>query len=98
MKYFEINKGTSKPFIIRAKNKADGTPFPLTGYAVDIYDESPELAGQITIGITDIPGGIIEGLLNWDDAFLMGKNMSFRISATVNGIRETSPAIFVVVK
>lgn len=72
---------------------ADGTPINLTGYTVDLFEQSRDLNGSVTV--TNAAQGEISIVAEWRDAWPSGRNMSFRVRIATGGRETAWPKVMV---
>ena len=86
---FLVNRGSDLEFRF---NWPDGTGgnLNLTDYVIDGYEVDPDLKPHLTLEIESATGGLIRGLVNWDESMPSYREMGFRIRITKGELNTTT--------
>ena len=77
--------------------RPDGGPLDLTGCVVDVIRPHPSLVGRINLAVTNAAAGRVNIRIEWDDAMLMGRFMTFRLRVSLGQHNTTTTPYYVVV-
>lgn len=91
-----LNRGSTRPFVLTFTNP-DGTAVNLTGSTVTLEDKSSALSAA-TITVTSAVTGTCSLSLGWNDAWVNGDALSFRVGVTFSDGLETSDLYIVQVQ
>lgn len=89
-----INRGSDLSFYMIWPD-GNGGAMDLTGWSVDVYEPSDDIAAFLTVDITDKTAGRIDGVMQWDEGMPKPKlmPMSFRLRIRKGEQDKTSPII-----
>lgn len=97
MTQLTLNKGSDLRFEIVWPSAPgdDAPPANITGHTLDLFECTPVLQSNMTVSIGNAANGQIIGRITWNNAFPVGRQMSF-ILRKFDGIdRIALPAITV---
>lgn len=66
-------------------------PFPLAGWSVSGFEVHSKLRPNLSLAVVDAPGGEILVRIEWDDSYVNGSTMSFRVQLSKSGDEISSP-------
>lgn len=77
--------------------RPDGDPLDLTGCVVDMVDQHAALTGRVTVSVTNQVAGRVNLRIEWADAMLRGRLMSFRLRVALGAHSTTTDRYWLVV-
>jgi len=97
MALIPINRGSDLRTSVFWSDEAG--PINLTGYTVALIEMSDELSGRLTVDFGDRLLGETQLSMNWNDEFLDGQGLNFRLRLTsASGIRSSTDRIALAIK